>query len=408
MTNKTISKLLVITLFSIVTSCNFSNKFVIRKNTIKNQKNLICENYETALAILQPNSYKQNSEIDSLDKWEFINLINAIKNQNLTEANEIAKKTKMIKSDTLFNIKNSIIQTLGVYSYLVSLKRKYNETMTLPNIVQTDTNYIELPFKFINNRIYLTIIIDGIEFNMFLDSGYPNTILTKCYTLLDKRKVYTINTNNSIIDASGITKMQTDEKYIKTEYLLGNLQVEGHVVEVNEVSESDKLKYDGVIGWDIISQLDMVFNFKTNTLNLRKSMIKHFSKKCNMFWCLIPMIETYDCDGFVMTIGIDFGCNVTTLSKWYFDKRGVVPNIIKSRVGETLSRFGSGSNKYFMSDNICININSNDFMFENIIFQERFPFMNNITIDGLIGTDLFQNNILHFDYQNSIFEINPN
>ena len=99
---------------------------------------------------------------------------------------------------------------------------------------------VSIPFKFINNLIFIPIKVNGIELNFLLDSGVEETIL---FSMEDKKDVSFFNTEKIILRGLG------------SEESIEGLKSTNNILEIKGLKSTNQLLY-------IV--LDQSFNFSTH------------------------------------------------------------------------------------------------------------------------------------------------
>ena len=92
-----------------------------------------------------------------------------------------------------------------------------------------------------------------------------------------------------------------------------------------------RVKIDGIIGFDIIRQLDLELDYGDGVLRLRNPASSRPDAHRNMFWVGLPVIQIMSTDGVPLHFGLDTGAQLTFVTETLLDKLQLAPARIESR-----------------------------------------------------------------------------
>ena len=85
--------------------------------------------------------------------------------------------------------------------------------------------------------------------------------------------------------------------------------------EPKPVERSSHVKIDGIIGFDIIRQMDLEVDYGENILRLRDPSRSRPDGDRNMFWVGLPVIRLMSTDGVPLHFGLDTGAQLTFVTE---------------------------------------------------------------------------------------------
>ncbi|HMG97021.1 MAG TPA: retroviral-like aspartic protease family protein, partial [Gemmatimonadaceae bacterium] len=101
--------------------------------------------------------------------------------------------------------------------------------------------------------------------------------------------------------------------------------------EPKPVERSTHVKIDGIIGFDIIRQMDLEVDYGENILRLRDPSKSRPDGDRNMFWVGLPVIRLMSTDGVPLHFGLDTGAQLTFVTETLLEKLQLEAARIESR-----------------------------------------------------------------------------
>jgi hypothetical protein len=92
------------------------------------------------------------------------------------------------------------------------------------------------------------------------------------------------------------------------------------ISEPRPVDQSTRMKLDGIIGFDIIRQLDIEVDYRESTMRLRNPATSRRFSDRNMFWVGLPVVRITSTDGMPLHFGLDTGAQLTFVTETLLDK----------------------------------------------------------------------------------------
>jgi hypothetical protein len=163
------------------------------------------------------------------------------------------------------------------------------------------------------------------------------------------------------------------------------------------------VRIDGIIGFDIISRLNVQINYTRGNVRLSKPVRTTDGKaQRNLFWVGTPIVRVVTPGGIPMHLGLDTGAQETYASERMLDKIRV-----RTFIGER-KRIGgfAGLREFrgrFISD-LRVSLRG-----KNLLFQKLLVFAPTIStfvnLDGVLGSDIGRTGIVRIDAENGIFSV---
>jgi len=194
-------------------------------------------------------SVKSYDEVNQYRKDDGIQLVYKIQYEKmgLVEATFTFSKKNLLKELSLFEME---------------VKTMNSET----KVVNSHKDVIEIPFTMAGKLIAVKVLLDGEYSTFILDSGAPKVILNSKYiTEINNNKKSISNTkgvNGNISGMDIIRINQLDFSGIK----MNNEEV--ITMDLSHLEESLETKFHGLIGYDLIKDYDILFDYEKLTLTL--------------------------------------------------------------------------------------------------------------------------------------------
>ncbi len=164
------------------------------------------------------------------------------------------------------------------------------------------------------------------------------------------------------------------------------------------------MKIDGIIGFDIISRLNVQVDYKAGNVRLAKPVRAEPGRSGprNLFWVGTPIVRLIGPGGIPLHLGLDTGSQETYASERMLDKIRV-----RSFLGERKRVGGFAGMREFRGRFI------NDLRLalrgKTILFQKLLVFVPAVStvvnLDGVLGSDIGRTGIVQIDALNGIFSV---
>ena len=163
-----------------------------------------------------------------------------------------------------------------------------------------------------------------------------------------------------------------------------------------------QVKFDGIIGFDIIRELDIEFDYGESVIKLRNPAASKPDEQRNLFWVGLPVIRMSSEDGVPLHFGLDTGAQVTFVTETLLDKLQLTPARIESRRVGGLG--GEISMRAPVMPDVRVFVRGFPIIFRGAAV--RAPVYQVLaSLDGVLGGDIWNSGIVRIDITNGIFAV---
>ncbi len=166
------------------------------------------------------------------------------------------------------------------------------------------------------------------------------------------------------------------------------------------------VKFDGILGWDVIKNFDVTIDRRQNIIILRKPYLKP-NPEPKFFWLSDPIVKLKGENGSEIIGMFDTGCNKTDGALNLLGKLNT-PDELSTKTSKRLWGVGGSKRlKGYRVKYLDLYYDNTKIHFKNIRVFDKSGFSNSAFrfTDVLIGFDIIKNGRVHFDMTNGIFEL---
>src|SRR5687768_6813094 len=172
--------------------------------------------------------------------------------------------------------------------------------------------------------------------------------------------------------------------------------------EPKPIERSPKVKIDGIIGFDIIRQLDMEVDYSEGTLRIRNPATSRREADRNMFWVGLPVVRLTNGDGIPLHLGLDTGAQQTFVTETLLDKLQLKAVRIESRRVGGLG--GEISLRAPILPDVRLFVRGFPILFRSAVV--RAPVYQVLAaLDGVLGGDVWNSGAVRIDVTNGVFAV---
>lgn len=162
-------------------------------------------------------------------------------------------------------------------------------------------------------------------------------------------------------------------------------------------------KIDGIVGFDIISRLNVQIDYVNGTVRLTRSVTKPGGVSTrNLFWVGTPIVRLIGPGGIPVHLGLDTGAQET-----YATERMLGKFRVRTFLGERQQVGGFGGTKKFRGRfirNLRLALGGRNFLFQKLlIFAPAAASV--VNLDGVLGSDIGRTGVVQIDAANGIFSV---
>jgi predicted aspartyl protease len=172
--------------------------------------------------------------------------------------------------------------------------------------------------------------------------------------------------------------------------------------ESRPASFNTQVKIDGIIGFDIIRELDMELDYGDGILRIRNPATSHPDGNRNLFWVGLPVILIVSNDGTPLHFGLDTGAQLTFVTETLLEKLQIEPARIENRRVGGLG--GEISLRAPVLPDLKVLVRGYPILFKGA-FVRAPVYQVLASLDGVLGGDVWNSGIVRIDMTNGVFAI---
>jgi len=174
------------------------------------------------------------------------------------------------------------------------------------------------------------------------------------------------------------------------------------MTEPRPIEQSTHVKIDGIIGFDIIRQMDLEVDYGENSMRLRDPAMSKPDADRNMFWVGLPVIRLMSTDGVPLHFGLDTGAQLTFVTETLLDKLQLEAARIESRRVGGLG--GEVSLRAPVLPDLKVLVRGFPLLFRGAVV--RAPVYQVLaSLDGVLGGDIWNSGVVRIDITNGVFAV---
>jgi predicted aspartyl protease len=386
--------------------------------------------YWEALAELHPADAVSAARTDS--EKEFAEALGNLMSGEIETAEHRLAKLRQTASDTIIRAGSRVVYTATLqyqekWEALAALKKEQASRPALHDRASIELwadAFSNVPakkstFRSAQSRAVMSmsdvgtplvpVRIAGKEYHFWLDTGSSLTMLASDVAR-DLNIQPLVQDTLEIVTSTGRVKAQP---ILIPELQIGPLLVENapsmivdetmmQMREPESMLLAKQVKIDGIIGFDIIRELDVEFDYGESTIKMRNPATSRPEDDRNMFWVGLPVIQMSSEDGIPLHFGLDTGAQVTFVTETLLDKLQLTPARVESRRVGGLG--GEISMRAPVMPDVRLMVRGFPIIFRGAAV--RAPVYQVLaSLDGVLGGDIWNSGIVRIDMTNGVFAI---
>jgi predicted aspartyl protease len=172
--------------------------------------------------------------------------------------------------------------------------------------------------------------------------------------------------------------------------------------EPKPIDQGPSVKIDGIIGFDIIRQLDIEVDYGDGVIRIRNPANSRHDASRNMFWVGLPVVRLTSSDGTALHFALDTGAQLTFVTETLLDKLQMEAARTENR------RVGGLGGEISLRAPVLPDLRAMVRGFA-IVFKGAFVrapvYQVLASLDGVLGGDVWATGIVRIDMTNGIFAI---
>ena len=390
-------------------------------------------NYWEALAELHPADAIAAAHTPA--ETEFAEALANLMSGDIEKAEERFSKLRSSAADSVIRAGSRVVYTATLqyqekWSTLSALKKEPEQTQTLGE--QHDRASIELwadafkdvppkvsTFRSSSGRLQMSISAVGTPlvpvrigakvYNFWLDTGSSLTMLASDVAA-DLGITPLVQDTLEIVTSTGrVSAMPA----LVPRLTIGPLVVDNvptmivgesmmQMQEPRPTMPGSRVKIDGIIGFDIIRELDLELDYGDGILRLRNPAASRPDANRNLFWVGLPVIQLLSDDGIPLHFGLDTGAQLTFVTETLLDKLQITPARTESRRVGGLG--GEVSLRAPVMPDLRVMVRGFPILFRGA-FVRAPVYQVLASLDGVLGGDVWNSGIVRIDMTNGVFAI---
>ena len=315
------------------------------------------------------------------------------------------------KWQTLAALKSEPLQPFADVHDLASIELWADAFKNVPAKVFTfrsSTGRLQMSISAVGTPL-VPVKIQKRDYNFWLDTGSSLTMLASDVAG-DLGITPLVKDTLEIVTSTGRVRAQPA---LIPQLVVGPLEVDNApTMIVNETmmqmreprpsGPTSPVKIDGIIGFDIIRQLDMELDYGNGILRLRNPASSRPDADRNMFWVGLPVIRIMSTDGIPLHFGLDTGAQLTFVTETLLDKLQLQPARMESRRVGGLG--GEVSLRAPVLPDLKVLVRGFPILFRGA-FVRAPVYQVLASLDGVLGGDVWNSGIVRIDMTNGVFAI---
>lgn len=303
-------------------------------------------------------------------------------------------KHEKIQEIPVYNTKE--VQDLYQKVYVASSSMDFKSGLSLgERKINKHTKTFSIKMEHNHFSLYLIpIIIDGKAYRFIVDTGAQiSAILSKHKKLIEK---YAAKNKIPVKSAGGNQKSL--DTICLDKFFLGSLEIDKQSFVVLSADSfklrlinKDIMDFDGIIGWDILSQIDFEMDTKKGLFSLIDT--NEYYTYCNLVEALFPVVIVYDEARKPAIFGIDTGAKVSWINDAYALANHL--KITRESSGLNFGVHGMERIKIKCIKECIVSFFESRITLSNLRSGETQVFVN-LHLDGIFGNEIFKQKRIQF------------
>jgi predicted aspartyl protease len=255
----------------------------------------------------------------------------------------------------------------------------------------------------------IPVSIGGRVYNFWLDTGSSMTMLASDVAhdlnvlpiVADTLEIVT-STGRVSASPSVIPELRIGAVVVRNAPTMIVDQTMMRMREPKPVDQGPQVKIDGIIGFDIIRQLDVEVDYGDGVVRVRNPAYSRHESPRNMFWVGLPIVRIMSTDGIPLHFALDTGAQLTFVTETLLDKLQLEAVRIESR------RVGGLGGEISLRAPVLPDLRALVRGFP-IVFKGAFVrapvYQVLASLDGVLGGDVWDTGVVRIDMTNGIFAI---
>lgn len=177
------------------------------------------------------------------------------------------------------------------------------------------------------------------------------------------------------------------------------------VVDSAASGRTGRATIDGIVGWDVLRQLDVRIDHPRAVLNMRRPVREQLDpSRRNLFWFGYPLVRTTSVNGATLNFGLDTGLQQSFVTRGFATLAGVSPVAVE---GRRIGVIGADSIvRGEMLREVLLKIGESEVSLRRVTVHAPAS-VGFVTLDGVIGSDVGAAGVVRIDATNGVYRVTP-
>ena len=255
----------------------------------------------------------------------------------------------------------------------------------------------------------IPVHIGGQEYHFWLDTGSSMTMLAgdvarslRIAPLVPDTLEIVTSTGRIVAQPALLPELRLGQLVVRNVPTMIVDETMMRMREPKQMGTDPALKIDGIIGFDIIRQLDIEVDYALATMTLRDPANSRPARDRNMFWVGLPVVELTSLGGIPLHFALDTGAQLTFVTETLLDKLQVQPARIENRRVGGLG--GEISMRTPVISDLRVRLRGFPILFRSAVV--RAPVYQVLAaLDGVLGGDIWSTGAVRIDVTNGVFAV---
>jgi predicted aspartyl protease len=255
----------------------------------------------------------------------------------------------------------------------------------------------------------IPVRIGGKQFNFWLDTGSSMTMLASdvaqdlgIHPIVPDTLEIVTSTGRVSARPALVPELRIGDLVIRNAPTMIVDETMMRMRELKPVEQGPQVKIDGIIGFDIIRQLDLEVDYGDGVIRVRNPGASRHNSDRNMFWVGLPVVRIMSTDGVALHFALDTGAQLTFVTETLLDKLQLEAARTESRRVGGLG--GEISLRAPVLPDLRAVVRGFPIMLKGA-FVRAPVYQVLASLDGVLGGDVWNTGIVRIDMTNGIFAI---
>jgi Predicted aspartyl protease len=284
-----------------------------------------------------------------------------------------------------------------------------------PKVIEFPARTVILPLSLsVAATPVIPVRIHGKDYHFWLDTGSSLTIVSSAVAAALGLAPISADTLEMVTNTGRVRAQPATVDRIE----LGRIAVKNAVamivdessMEMREMKRAESapratpVKIDGIIGFDIIHQIDVEIDYGAGEVRLRNPALRRNNDPAsrNLFWLGIPVVRLRASDGTWLHFGLDTGAEATSGTETLLDKLDISERVRENRNVGGLAGVASLQAPIVHQLNVTVRDHPL-FLREMLIYAPVYRTL--VSLDGVLGADASRAGVVRLDATNGIFSV---